>query len=169
MVELMITVGIVGVLSATAIPSFTGAIRRSKTAEVPSNLDSMFKLAASYYSSERAGRGNDVAVSGYCVVGDAGPEPVQPLPSKQAFNPDANFRALNFTLADQTYYSYGLVSRTSFSNCSNAPKSLDLYTFMAHGDLDGDSVESTFELAAGSDASNVLYHGRAMFIDKEIE
>jgi len=165
----MIAVGIVGVLSATAIPSFSGAINRSKTAEVPSNLNSMFKLAAAYYASERSEQGNAVEVAGFCTVRDAGPQPATPGPAKQQFNADTGFRALGYSLADFTFFSYGLASKTGASVCGNTAGSVELYTFYAHGDLDGDGTESTFELPAGSDAANVMMHGRAVFIDKETE
>jgi prepilin-type N-terminal cleavage/methylation domain-containing protein len=168
-VELMVSVSIVGVLSATAIPAFSGMVARSKTSEVSANLNSMFKLSATYYAAERGAQGHDGAVSGYCTVSDGGPVPAAPSPHKQAFGSDPSLRALGFTIADYTYFAYGLAVRGGVGRCANEPNSTELYTFFAHGDLDGDSVESTFELSAGSDASNVLFHSIAFFIDKETE
>jgi hypothetical protein len=43
-----------------------------------------------------------------------------------------------------------------------------LYTFYAFGDLDGDGVQSTFELAAGSNADNEPYHS-GFYIVNELE
>jgi prepilin-type N-terminal cleavage/methylation domain-containing protein len=169
LIELMVTVGIMGILSATAIPSFAGMVARSKTAEVSGNLNSMFKLSAAYYASERSAQGNNAGVSGFCTVDDAGPLPTLPMPHKQTFGGDANFQSLGFALADLTYFSYGLAVKNGLGNCVNVPNTPDLYTFYAHGDLDGDSTMSTFELSAGSDGTNVLYHSHAFFIDREIE
>jgi prepilin-type N-terminal cleavage/methylation domain-containing protein len=170
LVELMVAVAIIGILAATAIPVFAGMVNRSKTGEVSSNLASMFKLSAAYYASERStGQGFGTNHSGFCILDDAGPVPVQALPTKQAFTADASFRSLGFTLADFTYFSYGIVSKNAASSCGNLPNTPDLYTFYAHGDLDGDGVESTFELAAGSDGSNVLMHSRAVAAAHETE
>jgi prepilin-type N-terminal cleavage/methylation domain-containing protein len=171
LIELMVAVSIVGILSATAIPAFSGMVSRSKTSEVSANLSSMFQLASAYYLSERGGQGNVAGVTGFCSVDDAGPLPAQVLPQKQqqAYSVDPSFRDLGFSIADYTYFQYGLAVKGGLGSCVHAPNTAELYTFFAHGDLDGDGLESTFELAAGSDASNVLYHSRAFFIDHEIE
>jgi prepilin-type N-terminal cleavage/methylation domain-containing protein len=169
LIELMVVVGIVGVLSSIAIPSFTSMVRRSKSAETASNLDSMFKNAASYYASERSSQGNVATVSGHCTVNDGGPAPAAPLREKQFMPDDPSFRALGFSVADLVYYSYGVASNGGTSTCANPPGSPALYTFYAHGDLDGDGTFSTFELTAASDASNLLYHSRSLFIDHETE
>lgn len=169
LVELMVTVGIMGLLSATAIPTFTRMVARSKTAEVSGNLSSLFKLSASYYASERSDQGNGAGVTGRCTVDDAGPSPALPGPSKQVFVSDPSFTALAFSIADYTYFSYGVASRGGVSSCGITPGTAEVYTFYAHGDLDGDSIESTFELAAGSDNKNVLYHQRAFFTHQESE
>jgi prepilin-type N-terminal cleavage/methylation domain-containing protein len=168
LIELMVVVGIMGVLSAIAVPSFAAMMRRSKTAEVSGNLNAMFKNAASYYVSERAGQGNIASIAGHCTVEDAGPSPTVPGRTKQPFAADASFRALGFDVADFVYYSYGLAAMSGLSSCDNTA-SVSMYTFYAHGDLDGDSTESTFELASGTDESNVLYHSRGIYIAHELE
>ena len=171
LVEMMVAVSIIGVLTATAIPAFSGMVARSKTSEVSANLNSMFKLSSAYYLAERGSQGNSAPVIGYCSVDDGGPEPANAKPQKQKadFAKDPSFRALGFSLADFTYFSYGLASKTGVGTCANGPNTPDLYTFFAHGDLDGDGRESTFELSAGSDPNNVLYHSRSFFIAQEIE
>lgn len=172
LIEMMVAVSIVGVLTATALPVFSGMIARSKTSEVSANLSSMFKLSSAYYAVERGEQGHQAAVAGHCTVDDAGPLPARALAAKQqvAFGTDPSFRALGFSIADHTYFSYGLaVKGAGFGVCVNPSNTPDLYTFFAHGDLDGDGLESTFELSAGSNASNVLYHSRAFFISQEIE
>jgi type II secretory pathway pseudopilin PulG len=168
---MMVAVSIVGVLTATAIPAFSGMVARSKTSEVSANLNSMFKLASAYYLAERGAQGHGAPVTGYCSVDDGGPLPTTPLPQKQkpTFSSDPSFRALGFSIADFTLFSYGLAVKNGLGLCANDPNTPDLYTFFAHGDLDGDGVESTFELSAGSDPNNVLYHSRSFFIAREIE
>lgn len=169
LIELMVVVGITGVLSAIAIPSFAKMIARSKTAETTGNLNAMFKSAASYYASERAGQGDIASVAGHCTIDDAGPSPLLPGRFKQPFVDDASFRALGFTIADQVYFSYGIAAVGGLSSCSHAPNTAALYTFYAHGDLNGDSTLSTFELAAGSEGANLLYHSVGFYIDKDTE
>lgn len=169
LIELMLVVGIMGVLSSLAIPAFGGMVKRSKTAEVASNLNAMFKNAASYYAAERSGRGQESSVTGHCIVQDGSPSPGTPGRNKQSFTPDEGFRALGFTIADQVYFSYGFVSKGATGTCGHPANSTDLYTFYAHGDLDENSVTSTFELATGSDWQNELMHSVGLHIDREIE
>jgi prepilin-type N-terminal cleavage/methylation domain-containing protein len=172
LIELMVVVGILGTLSAIALPQFSALVRRSKTAEVPANLNSMFKGAASYYLSELSTQGQTASVAGHCTVDDAGPSPASASAGKQPFTADASFRALAFQIADTVYFSYGIISpdpRNSTSQCDRQPNTVSLYTFYAWGDLDGDGVTSRFELAAGSDATNQLYHQQSLYIRNETE
>ena len=169
LIELMVTVAILGILAAIAIPTFVGFVARSKTAEATGNLNSMFKNAASYYYGGRAGKGVTSLVSSHCTVPSAPPEPATPGMSKVKFNPapDSSFRSIGFSIGDFVYYSYEMVSESP--GCDQDPNTLNLYTLMATGDLDGDGTESVFELAAGSDSDNLLYHSRAIYIENEIE
>jgi type IV pilus assembly protein PilA len=169
LIELMIVVAIMGVLSAIALPAFKKMVDRSKTAETSANLDSMFKSAASYYASERAEQGQVSSTAGHCTVGDAGPGPLIPTKDKQSFASDDSFRALGFSIADLVYFSYGVASGSGTSVCDNGPHTANLYTFYANGDLDGDGVFSTFELATGSDSTNVLYHARGFYVADDLE
>ncbi|HEX4354276.1 MAG TPA: prepilin-type N-terminal cleavage/methylation domain-containing protein [Polyangiales bacterium] len=169
LIELMLVVAIMGVLSAIALPAFSKMVARSKTAETAANLDSMFKSAASYYTGERAGQGQVSSTAGHCTIGDAGPAPVIPKKDKQPFPVDDNFRALGFGIGDLVYFSYGLASGSGTSVCDNGPHNASLYTFYANGDLDGDGTFSTFELATGSDSTNVLYHARGFYVIDDLE
>jgi prepilin-type N-terminal cleavage/methylation domain-containing protein len=170
LIELMITVAILGILAAIAVPSFGAFIARSKTAEASSNLGALFKTAASYYySGDRGSQGTSASTSSHCTVPTADPEPATPTRSKVKFDPAPNssFRTLGFHVADFVYYSYGL--RNASPGCDQLVNTEALYTFYANGDLDGDGTLSTFELVAGSSSDNVLYHARAIYIAKETE
>lgn len=170
LVELMIVVAILGILSALAIPAFMGYVARSKTAEATTNLNQLFKSAASYYSKEQqAGPGLDAAMNTHCSVVDDGPVPATPTDQKQEFllgDDNTGFRALGFDIADFVYYSYSITNSTA--TCGNGPNT-DIYTLQAQGNLDDDDTNSTFQLAVGSNESNELYHAKGFYIQNETE
>ena len=166
LIELMIVVAILGILAALAIPAFIGYVRRSKTSEATGNLNSLFKSAASYMATERTGQGMVTSTSTYCTVGTDAVTPV-PNASKQQYLPGTNAQALGFSIADFVYFGYGITSQSS--SCGWGANQMQVYTFVAQGDLDGDGVFSTFELAAGTDKDTTLYHARGFYINNEIE
>jgi type IV pilus assembly protein PilA len=166
LIELMIVVAILGILAALAIPAFIGYVRRSKTAEATGNLNSLFKSAASYMASERTTRGVESSTSTFCTVGTDALNPATPNANKQQFIPLDNAQALGFSIADFVYFGYGI---TGTSQCGWSANATSVYTFFAKGDLDSDSTFSTFELAAGTDRDNTLYHAKGFYISNEIE
>jgi type IV pilus assembly protein PilA len=170
LIELMIVVAILGILAALAIPAFIGYVRRSKTSEATGNLNSLFKSAASYMAAERTSQGLTGTTGAYCSVGTDALNPGTPTANKQAFTAQANAIALGFSIADYVYFGYGITSAVpSTGKCGWGANSSNVYTFFAQGDLDTDSVKSTFELAAGTDKDSTLYHAKGFFIVNEIE
>jgi type IV pilus assembly protein PilA len=164
LIELMVVVGILGVLAAIAIPSFIGYVRRSKTAEAGQNLSSLFKFAASYMAQEHADRSMTANIGTYCSVGSEALAPL-PIASKQAYQGGSNATALGFAIADYVYFGYGM---TATQQCGWAANSA-IYTFTAQGDLDGDGIRSTFELAAATDGDRTLRHALGLYIVNETE
>jgi type IV pilus assembly protein PilA len=164
LIELMVVVAILGILSAIAIPAFMGYIRRAKTGEASQNLSSMFKLAAAYMAQEHGDRALVSTVGTYCSVGTDDVSPA-PKPSKQRYTAGTNALALGFTIADEVYFGYGLNGSQQCGWGANTA----VYTFTAQGDLDGDGVRSTFELAAGTDDSRTLRHANGIYILNELE
>lgn len=165
LIELMIVVAILGILAALAIPAFIGYVRRSKTSEATGNLNSLFKLGASYLAAERTAQGLSASQGSSCSVGS---DTVTPTPNatKQTYNAPANAAALGFAVADFVYFGYG---QTGSNVCSITANTVAVYTFTSVGDLDGDTTQSRFELAAGTDKDNTLYHARGFYILNEIE
>lgn len=166
LMELMIVVAILGILAALAIPAFIGYVRRSKTSEATGNLSALFKSAATYMNTERQNQGISASNGSYCTVGSDTLTP-SPTPNKQQYSAAANAQALGFTIADFVYFGYGISS--SSAKCGWSANQAQVYTFFAQGDLDGDGILSTFELAAGTDKDAVLYHAKGIFIANEIE
>lgn len=165
LVELMLVVGILGILAAIAVPSFMAYLRRSKTAEVGQNLSSMFRSAAAYMAQEHSEQSITSTIGSYCSVGS---EAITPTPQafKQHYEGGAAMRALGFTIADWVYFGYGV---TGTDKCGWTSNDLHVYTFLAQGDLDGDGTRSTFELAAGTDGERTLYHATAIYVVNELE
>jgi prepilin-type N-terminal cleavage/methylation domain-containing protein len=170
LIELMIAVAIIGVLASLAVPAFRTVLLRSRTGEVSGNLSALFKSAATYYSAERAEKGQTASMYTACTVADVVLLPSNPQAQKQRMpNTNAQFLALGFSVADYVYFGYGLATETGAATCGGTPNDSTVYTIFAHGDLDNDSTQSTFELAIGSDKDNQLFHARGMYIDKDTE
>jgi prepilin-type N-terminal cleavage/methylation domain-containing protein len=168
LIELMITVAILGVLAALAIPTLSTYVARSKTSEAITNLNQLFKSAASYYSGDMSGKGIAATITGNCTVEDGGPEPATPSGQKQPFvsSGHRSLEALRFKIGDYVYFSYGL--RGVGEACGHSANTV-LYTFYANGDLDDDGELSTFEMTAGTDEGNLFYHSRGLYIFQEAE
>ena len=171
LIELMIVVAIIGILAAVAIPAFLGYTRTAKTSEATGNLNALFKRAISYYNVERASQGTGSPTQGTCTVASAARKPTTPTAAKQQYDfttsADPSFNAIGFATAHFLYFGYGITSPGGV--CGNSANRTNVYTFFANGDLDGDGVLSTFELAVGSGPSNELYHSRGYFIVNERE
>jgi type IV pilus assembly protein PilA len=166
LIELMIVVAIIGILAAIAIPAFVNYVKRSKTSEAQANLKSLFTGASVYYDSENWAQGvmpagASAGAATHCTVDDAD---VSYTATDEKFvidwttEPDrAQFKAINFAVADPVYYEYHVAEQDGTGECGHGPSELDLYTFTAIGDLDNDTVMSTFTMQAGSNTDNVLY------------
>jgi prepilin-type N-terminal cleavage/methylation domain-containing protein len=167
LVELMVVVAILSIIATLAIAAFNGYVRRSKTAEATGNLNQMFKAVSTYYSQERTGQGLTTSTLGACTVDSAPRSPTDPGKNKERFVAGTSFQAIGFSVADYVYFAYGITSGDG--RCGWVANTTSIYTLFANGDVDGDDVESSFELAVGSDGLNTLYHARGFYILNEAE
>lgn len=173
LIELMIVVAIIGILAALAIPAFLGYVRRSKSTEVTTQLDNLFKSMATYYENENATSPAINALTAtnctIAAVSGAGAAPdAAPNTTKRQFPADhAGFGAVKGAIAGYVYYSYYF--DTDGGGCGKTSNTGGLYTFKGFGDLDADGTISLFSLAAGSDSSNSMYRARAFNIVNELE
>jgi type II secretory pathway pseudopilin PulG len=120
----VLAVPCIGVLSAIAIPSFIGYVRRSKVAEAEQNLELLG--SAVHFECQQTGR----------LPGPAGPLPTFPTSERQVvdFGADPGFVAVGFEHVEPLYFSYAI-----------EPDPMnDAVTLVARGDLDGDGVTSRF-------------------------
>ena len=172
LIELMVVIAILGLLAAVAVPAFLGYKRRASTSEAPLQLNNLFKLSAALFNAEYTGRGvTNVAVRS-CVASPTALTPAIPGSNKQPFVAIGGFEQLGFAVGDMVQFAYliessGLPGQLFCSSTHVANQ--NIYTFTAHGDLDGDSSMSTFELAVGSDRHAQLYHAPQIYIHDELE
>jgi len=134
LIELMITVAIIGILSSVAIPSFQLFMLRSKRAEATSNLANLRETQLAYFHG--AGRFLPAAPSPGLVG--------QPSANKQNWKgvrpgfssaPGTGFDVLGFSPEGATYFDYD----------TNALLGAGWsFTAGAYGDLDGDGSMSAF-------------------------
>lgn len=172
LIELMMVVAILGIIAAIAIPAFTFFVARSKTSEASSNLNNLFKAAASYYNKELSEKTLTATTTGACSVPGTDLAPASPTNKKVKWVAPAGvqgdgFRAIGFGISDYVYYGYQIVAVPP--QCGWTAGTVSIYTFRAQGNLDGDLDWSTFDLATSSDVSNTLYHARGIHIVAEGE
>lgn len=163
LLELMTAVAVIGVLSAVAIPSYLGYVRRTRASEATENIATVFRLAAGYYNLEHtAGRGQTGDLVTACIVSSEGPVPGAPDNRKHvvAWGSTTSFSELGFAADAPVQFAYEIVSA---GGCDHEPNQA-LYSFRAMGDLDGDGVTSLFELAGGSSDTNSLLRSPGVYI-----
>jgi prepilin-type N-terminal cleavage/methylation domain-containing protein len=125
LIELMITVAIIGILAAVAIPSFNTYQNRSKRSEAMTNLASIAKCETAFFAE--AG-----------VYAGAVPVPAGP-PSKKNWDPlaQAEFDPIGFAPEGTVWYAYEVNTVDCAGPCL-AGGNPTCYTATAYGDLDGD-------------------------------
>lgn len=170
LIELMIVVVIIGILAAVAVPAMIRFVKRSKTSEATGNLGEIYNGAQTWYSQEHVGRGVNTTDSFvHCTVG-----PMNTMTALDGIKhrittilPGTPFFRLGFQPSGQVYYQYSIEGSTEA--CALPPNNLQVYTFVAIGDLDGNGTQSRFEMAVASDAENSLYHAPGIYVDPDLE
>jgi prepilin-type N-terminal cleavage/methylation domain-containing protein len=134
LIELMITVAIIGVLAAIAIPAFLNYQNRSRRSEAFSNLAAIAKLEQSYFAEYNS------------YVDVAAPQPGTangdvPNTSKRRWSPAANgplgFGTVGWEPEGDVYFDYDVDTGTG---CP-----FDCFTAVAYGDADGNGNLSVIQ------------------------
>jgi type IV pilus assembly protein PilA len=145
LVELMIVVAIIGVLSALALYGVSRYLKHAKSAEATANLGSIENGARQQYQRETSWGVADsqLFVHTFCPTTALTPSVVPK--SAKAMTPTSvwlsdGWTCLKFNVGEPQYYAYQHVSNSSTGTAAS-------YTASAYGDLDGNGVQSTFELS----------------------
>ncbi len=163
----MITVAIMGMLAAVAIPAFTKYTRRARTSEAVDKLSYLFRMSAAYFTGAQGSRGyGSTAMVDAQFPSSAPLTPVIPSAGIRAADPPAawdtpTWNALAFAMPDPHYYSY------QYDSSGTATDSR--FTARAVGDLDGDGARGTFERAGGSDEQRQVRGSAGVFMINELE
>ena len=148
LLELMVTVAIIGVLAAVAIPSFMTYIRRARAAEAPQMLEKIYSGARTYYlegNHYRDARGAMVTVPSQFPASEA-ITPAVPCcsaglnrcPATPASWETPTWQSIQFSLSDPHYYRYAFES-------SDVGGGSEFFAY-AYGDLDCDGELSTYAI-----------------------
>ncbi len=166
LIELMIVVAIIGILAAVAIPAFMKYIRRSKSSEATMNLRKLFDSSVAYFEAEHSNRTGGLLERQFpetqvdtpgalCVTGDKVVTPEASWAGSQTW------QALNFAISDPHYYQY--------SYDASGERTSSAFTARANGDLDCDTVRSTFERVATVDSAMNVIGGAGVFTKDDLE
>jgi len=143
LVELMIVVAIIGVLAALAIYGVSRYLKHSKTAEATRNLGSIENGSRAFYQidTDQNGNGTGPFVHEFAGSGACNPASV-PKASKAATAGTwtaAEWIGLKFSINEPSFYQYCYNTAGTGTDAK--------YTAGAYGDLDGNSINSSFVLS----------------------
>ncbi|MBW1807066.1 MAG: prepilin-type N-terminal cleavage/methylation domain-containing protein [Deltaproteobacteria bacterium] len=158
LIEMMITVAIVGILAAAAVPSYVDYIRSAKVSEVHDNLDKCYKGVIDYFHrNHKRGDGSSFSMrlprrmgNYICPAGDGGGRgSLADLDGESEFiDPrvygrriGTTFTAIGFKITSATYACYRYHTNAPRLR---PPRNNQFFRCEAHTDVDDDDVIATF-------------------------
>jgi type IV pilus assembly protein PilA len=143
LLELMITVAILGILAAVAIPAFMNYMRKTKTSEALVNIKAMYHGAIAYFGGENINGYNNYMPANApmtpSTVSAAEKNEITPT-TMELFANNPTWLVLGFAPTRDFYYSYSFQSDCPNQVCTSGNQ----ITCAAYGNLDGDEGVSTF-------------------------
>ncbi len=136
-IELMITVGLIGVLAAIAVPNFTSYQARSRRSEAYTNLSALGRAEKAYQAEA-----NTFVESSVGVLAFPDWDAYGGLSAKKPWDADSSgvFDIVGWEPEGQVFYSY----EVNAGQVLTASCSCDLcFTASAHSDVDGDGTGSS--------------------------
>jgi prepilin-type N-terminal cleavage/methylation domain-containing protein len=169
LVELMITVAILGVLTAVAIPTFMRYVKKSRSVEAVQNIRRMYEGARAYYLGSQLTRGETRQTLDYQFPASHGPNPAVSCclnpggkcPADPVLWDLPTWSSLTFQISDPFYFQYEFVSSGTGADA--------MFTARALGDLDCDTRKSTFEMVAKSRGRHDTVGSGGIYRNLELE
>ncbi|BDG08972.1 type II secretion system protein [Anaeromyxobacter paludicola] len=138
LVELMLVVGIIGLMSSVALPSFNRSLLRTRTAERQMIMESITRSLYDYGAQHGFGQPDSTGVPDPTQDGTwTSPQnpPGDPSPTKRVWTQGmSGFKELPLVVNGACYFSY-YFSATKSGTTSD-------FWVVANGDLDGDGVQT---------------------------
>jgi prepilin-type N-terminal cleavage/methylation domain-containing protein len=167
LIELMVSVVVLGILGSVALPAYVKYMRRARSSEAVDKLAYLFRMSSSYFTGAqgaRDARATTVIDAQFPAAAPLTPAMV-PVGSRVIDPPGAwdtpTWNALAFSLGEPHFYSYQYDSSGTGTDSR--------FTARAVGDLDGDLTRSTFERAGGSDSSRSVQGSMGVYMINELE
>lgn len=164
LIELMIVVAILGILAAVAVPAFLKYTKRSKTSEATMNLRKLYDGSVTRFSMQYASDSGEVFGHGFpCNIPltPVAPPGTTKVTTNEATWNSLGWSSLSFAVTDPHLYAYQYNGNCQLNNDAQ-------FTASAFGDLDGDSVWSTFVRFGAVDNMEVVGSG-GLYIANELE
>lgn len=145
LIELMITVAIVGILASVALPMYIKYTYRARTVEAKSNLGALRTSQVAFKTSNDTYLNTAIepALVGGTPSGLKKPWPNMPGAQNAAATGNGTHQNIGFEAAGQVYYHYACAFNGEAIRCEAA------------SDLDADGQGALFSLAWRTDATNV--------------
>jgi len=164
--ELLATIGFVSLLAALAMYGVARYLRHSKTTEAVSSTTAIAQAACAYYNESDANQPAGTKPDAAKAMRHFPPSSRAAVPADEAAVRGKRFQSgvgdwssspwleMGFKIMTPQYYAY------SFESQGSGPTAQA--TAVAHGDLDGNGVKSTFIATAAPDGSQTAKVGKSV-------